>query len=479
MKKLFAVFLALALCFTFVNFSFADDQENVVGNFNVEDCSTPIRMLDCGFDTIGSVFTTVGDCTRVAFVCPSWSDNVGNLTLTLWKWDTDFSTTIKAAPVKGPFEFEDYEDNSVLGFEFEEGSLLPAGTYYLELSGAVDDSGSGVGVWSASINYPGQAVLRDGEFIDKLHLRMYVDYATEPEGARYGALPKFNKTASGLGGDGVLPCEYYFKMSDFDLSDLDGEPNTNGVGMEQNEDGTLHVILADGAFDSQYNMNFALFFALEDDIEIPCQQYPYVALRLKIRDNSNPQGNGEMFMYTSTVSGATGGYSTAIRYDWSTTDWQTVVVDPTTNASFKKNAIDNEDLWLGFRYDVVDRVASADVDFDIDYIAFFESEEAALAFDGDFSKVEAEKPTKAPTAEPTEAPTKAPATEAPATDAPKPTDAPKATDAPEVTDAPETTKAPSTGEKKSNTGLIIGIVAGAVALAAIVAGIVISKSKKK
>ncbi len=481
MRKILVFFLSLAICLTMVSISFADDQENVSGNFNPPDTSTAMQLLNADFETVGSVFTTVGDVSQVAFVCPSWSDNVGCLTVTLWKWDTNYATTVGSTPIKGPFEFEDFEDNSVLGFEFEEGNYLPAGSYYMELSDARDDAGSGVGVWSLAANYPGQAVLRDGVLVNKLCLRMYVEYVTAPEGDPYGPLPEIERDPDALGGTGTLPHETYFKMSECDLSAIDGAEG-NGMSFEQNEDGTLRMTVEEGAFDSQYNFNFFDVFSIfEDDIEmVKCKEYPYIAMRLRIVDNSEPQGSGEAFMYTTSVRGATGGYSTIIQYDWKTTDWQTVVIDPTANSQFKKNALDG-DLWYGFRFDGCNGTPSADVVIDIDYIAFFQNEEAALAFDGDFSKV---TPSKAPTEVPTEAPaTDEPVvTEVPATDAPVATDVP-ATDAP-ATEASNATADNSSSKtdtttKKNNTGLIIGIVVAAVAVAAIVAGVLILKGKKK
>jgi hypothetical protein len=85
-------------------------------------------------------------------------------------------------------------------------------------------------------------------------------------------------------------------------------------------------------------------------------------------------------------------------------------------------------------------------------------------------------PTEAPATEaPTEVPTEAPvATEAPTEDT-KTTDGPAATEAPKTTDAP----GKDNSEKKSNTGVIIGIAVGVVAVAAVVAGAVIAKKRKK
>ncbi len=99
-----------------------------------------------------------------------------------------------------------------------------------------------------------------------------------------------------------------------------------------------------------------------------------------------------------------------------------------------------------------------------------------------------EVPTAKPTAEPTEVPTEAPATEAP-TDVPA-TDVP-ATDIPatEAGNATENTAAATDNSgssdtdtkenNKSNTGLVVGIIIAAVAVCAIVAGILIAASKKK
>ena len=298
MKKIIALALSVLLAASMCTISFADDQENVVGNYCPADTTTPIKMLGADYETLGAVISTVGDVTRIALVCPSWSDNVGNLTVTIWKWDTDYQTTIKGTPIAGPEVFEDYEDNSPLGFDFE--TPLPAGVYYAELSNAEDEAGSGVGVWSAEVNYPGQAVLRDGEYIPKLALRMYVDYVTAPEGDPYGELPAFEKPKRELGNDEAAPCSVYFKMSEQDLSMF-------GVGdqceLSENDDGTLHVFVQEDAFDCKYDLRFANYFDMDDDI--PCQEYPYIAIRLKLANLEYNAGSGEAFFYTTTINGVT------------------------------------------------------------------------------------------------------------------------------------------------------------------------------
>lgn len=93
--------------------------------------------------------------------------------------------------------------------------------------------------------------------------------------------------------------------------------------------------------------------------------------------------------------------------------------------------------------------------------------------DPNATKAPTPEPTEVPTEAPTEVPTQAP-TEVPATQ--EPTTVP-ATDKPAEDPAP-TENGGVSGETKNNTGLIVGIIIGAVAVVAIIAGIIISKRKK-
>jgi hypothetical protein len=71
--------------------------------------------------------------------CPSYSDNIGNLTLSLYKWNTDYNTTISQQPIASK-EFVDFDDNAGLPLTF---SSQPAGDYLWVLDNAVQE----VGVW--------------------------------------------------------------------------------------------------------------------------------------------------------------------------------------------------------------------------------------------------------------------------------------------------------------------------------------------
>ena len=101
-----------------------------------------------------------------------------------------------------------------------------------------------------------------------------------------------------------------------------------------------------------------------------------------------------------------------------------------------------------------------DVEIDIDWMAFFQSEEAALAFDGDFDKVDAAQPTATPTAEPTATPE--------VTEAPVATAEPQATEAPveNPTEAPAPTAEP--GKKGGCKSMVGGAVVTLIAVSALV-----------
>lgn len=87
--------------------------------------------------------------TGASVSCASWSDNYGSLTFYLYRWDTDYDTTVAAEPILKQ-TFEDFEDNSTLSMDF--GSVdekaFGAGTYLLVVKDGIDTQGTGVGVWT-------------------------------------------------------------------------------------------------------------------------------------------------------------------------------------------------------------------------------------------------------------------------------------------------------------------------------------------
>lgn len=109
---------------------------------------TPFSLLAEG-SSIGMHFNVAeGFLEDFSITCPSWSDNVGSLTMRIYKWNTDYATSVAGTPVKEE-TFVDYEDNAVLTMVFNEDGAkgLEAGEYLVTLGDGVDAGGSGVGLW--------------------------------------------------------------------------------------------------------------------------------------------------------------------------------------------------------------------------------------------------------------------------------------------------------------------------------------------
>ena len=96
-----------------------------------------------GYQTIGAKFTAEFTITDMEISCPSWSDDIGTMIFKLYKWDTDYATTVAGTSVFVDTDtFVDYPDNAMMEVDF--GMDIEPGTYLWELSEGKD----GVGVWA-------------------------------------------------------------------------------------------------------------------------------------------------------------------------------------------------------------------------------------------------------------------------------------------------------------------------------------------
>ncbi len=75
---------------------------------------------------------------------PSYSDNIGSLTIKVFAWNTDYDTTVAAEPLYSQ-PFVDFGDNTDLICEFEE-NQIPAGRILILVCEGIDE-GQGVGLW--------------------------------------------------------------------------------------------------------------------------------------------------------------------------------------------------------------------------------------------------------------------------------------------------------------------------------------------
>ncbi len=119
-------------------------------------------------DTAGLKFSADSAFTAIAPLCPSWGDSVGNLTLKLYKWNTDYATTVAANPIAEK-TFVNFKDNAALMLAFD---VQQPGDYLWQLSDATQT----VGVWKwtdapepVTSYFNGQKV--DGQY------RFFIQYA--------------------------------------------------------------------------------------------------------------------------------------------------------------------------------------------------------------------------------------------------------------------------------------------------------------
>jgi len=89
--------------------------------------------------------------TSISALCPSFADNEGKITFSVYKWMGDYATTIAATPVTS-IVFMDYEDNATLTFDLKDsaGKGLVAGEYLWRMHDCYDDpekTSTGVGIW--------------------------------------------------------------------------------------------------------------------------------------------------------------------------------------------------------------------------------------------------------------------------------------------------------------------------------------------
>ncbi len=124
---------------------------------------TPISLMGEG-TSVAAHIAAEGIVESVAANCPSWSDNVGSLTMKFYAWNTDYETTVAGECLVAE-TFVDYEDNATLEMDltddFAEGGL-PAGEYLWVLCDGEDAGKSGVGIWAQG--YPEEDAAIKGLF---------------------------------------------------------------------------------------------------------------------------------------------------------------------------------------------------------------------------------------------------------------------------------------------------------------------------
>ena len=140
-----------------------------VSTFTEDGNRTPISLL-AKDSSVAAHIASEGILESVSANCPSWSDDVGSLTMKFYAWNTDYATTIAGECLVAE-TFIDYADNATLEMDltddFAEGGL-PAGEYLWVLCDGVDEGNSGVGIWAQAMPEDEPAIkglYRNGEEI--------------------------------------------------------------------------------------------------------------------------------------------------------------------------------------------------------------------------------------------------------------------------------------------------------------------------
>ena len=126
--------------------------------------------------------------TEVSICCPSYSDNDGTLTFSLYSWMGTYEDTMAGKAIKTA-TFENYRDNELLTLSFDK--ALPDGEYVLLLS--TPDYSDGVGTWCKACSFEGQKIYVDGGGSlpenTELHVELRVSYVNTPKNL-YGKVSK-------------------------------------------------------------------------------------------------------------------------------------------------------------------------------------------------------------------------------------------------------------------------------------------------
>ncbi|MHB1365101.1 MAG: hypothetical protein ACYCWE_04690 [Eubacteriales bacterium] len=123
-------------------------------------------------DEYGCRFYAAASFDSVSVSCPSYSDNIGSLTISLYRWETNYIVSSGAAPVAEEI-FVDFNDNATLTLSFAE---CESGEYILVLS----EGSGGVGVWMFSESKSGTFIYSGGLELNGV-FTMSVSYTYTPD----------------------------------------------------------------------------------------------------------------------------------------------------------------------------------------------------------------------------------------------------------------------------------------------------------
>lgn len=122
----------------------------------------PESLVPMQGETAGFKFTATNPFYAVNARCPSWANNIGNLTFKLFAWNNSYDESVSGTPL-AEHTFINFTDNQWLQLTFDE---LPAGEYVWELSNGTEM----VGVWKWTDGQSSAISYFNGEEVDGHYL---------------------------------------------------------------------------------------------------------------------------------------------------------------------------------------------------------------------------------------------------------------------------------------------------------------------
>ncbi len=355
MKKVICVILVLLILIPVSVFA-ADD------GFTVELFSGAYKAVPLTrSDVMASQFVAVKPFSAVSVYCPSYSNNIGNITIALFEFTENYEKTLSNLPLAEK-EYVNFSDSSHIKLTFDD--PLPAGEYLVCLYDAYDESGyPGVGVW-CYVAHESQRLYRNGSYDATSSFEMYITYTEKPDGKGYG-IP----TVPALTGEVTPP----YKKGSFDFSDDSFDTSrfsdTSDVSFAlRNKSLTLNI---KPSIDPWIELDYS-------GLDVSLSKYPVVAMEVKLT-GSCPNNNGQLFFTTDSFKSY--GEADSVKYNYKQEkDWQKIIIDLSGNGNAGG-------VLSTLRWDVF-HDTETDAQMSVKYVALFSSVAAADAFDGDFSKIE-------------------------------------------------------------------------------------------
>lgn len=382
-------------------------------------------------DVIGAVLSFSADVQKISIACACWVQTDASFTYTIYPFEKDYETSVGKDGVKTgtiTYNVDGFQDIS-----WEAEAPLPKGTYVLEITNA-GMNGTQTGIRYDG-EYGGQYVYENGIYTPDNSLRLQVVYASAPE-KDYGELkkPEIDQSGKEIAPGAVM----YF-------SDKEAESYFDATGNRitaQIENNILVINITAGSDPNMY------LHASEDVAALSAEEYP--VLLLKVKRSEGAPLTGQFFFNTTEFSGPNPAGAVSFPYE-DRTDWQMIPVNLGSNTNYIGDII-------SFRFDPFS-LTEADCQVEIEWIAFFQTMDAAKNFNGDFTQFETQ--TSSPTPE-------------------EGTPSPSATAKATANNTPQSSPSPAGRDEStiSKTTIIILAAAG-VAVVAIIVILIINRGKKK